>query len=262
MERMVYIDYKEEGNIAYICMNGSRKLNVLDPLLVDGLIQAFHKAWESPKVKVMVLSGGKKAFCAGGDLNYLRSLEPEESLEFMKKIQKLAVLMTQIPKPVIAEVDGHAAGAGFSLALLCDLVISSDRAVYSAPFINVGLIPDMAMLYLLPRLTGLLRAKEFVFTGRKIDAEEAYRIGLVNRVVPPAELEQAVKETALLLAEKSSETLGIIKRMMNQSLDMSFPEWMETEIQVQSTRLTSKEAKERMDGFLQKRNRVQTENRL
>jgi len=153
-------------------------------------------------------------------------------------------------------VNGFAVGAGFSMSLLSDIVISSDKAKYGAAFVNIGLVPDMAALYFLPRVVGLQKAKELALTGKNIDAEEACRLGIVNTVVEHEKLEEEAEKWIRLLAEKPGDTMGAIKTMLNKGMDMNIETLLETEALMQGIRIVSDNAREGVDAFLNKRKAV------
>lgn len=153
------VKYHVEGSIAKITLNSPEKLNAFEVALINDLIHAMHEAAEDPNVKVIVLTGAGKAFCAGGDVSYMQSLNLDSAYDYVKIGKRLVDSMTLTPKPIIAAVNGFAVGAGLSLALLSDIVIASDKAVFGAAFINIGLMPDCGLLYYLPRVVGLRAAK-------------------------------------------------------------------------------------------------------
>jgi len=161
-----------------------------------------------------------------------------------------------VRKPVIAAVNGYAVGAGFSLALLCDLIIAADTAKFGMAFIKVGAVPDCGALYFLPRLVGLPKAKELVFTGANIDAAEAYRIGIVNRVVPAAELLPEALRLGQQLADGPAVALALAKEILNASSSLSLEQVMELEIYAQSLCFQTEDHKEGVIAFLEKRKPV------
>ena len=181
--------YEKHGGVALLTMNRPEIMNALEAALARDLVSALREAAADDEIGSIVLTGTGKSFSSGGDLG--RLMQGFDLLEGRRWLQEgYAQLMglLKVRKPVIAAVNGYAVGAGFSLALLCDLIIAADTAKFGMAFIKVGAVPDCGALYFLPRLVGLPKAKELVFTGANIDAAEAYRIGIVNRVVPAAEL--------------------------------------------------------------------------
>lgn len=163
-----------------------------------------------PAVGAVILTGAEKAFCAGGDLKKLNEGFPtaEAGYDYMKSFREMVTTFLNMPKPTIAAVNGFAVGAGFCIAMQADLILASDKAKFGMAFANVGLIPDLAGLYTLPRLVGLQRAKELVFTGRTIGAEEAGAMGIVNRVVPHEQLLDEAQKLARRLADGPGSPCG------------------------------------------------------
>ncbi|MDR2076889.1 MAG: enoyl-CoA hydratase/isomerase family protein [Desulfovibrio sp.] len=245
--------YRVENRVATISLNLPKKLNALDAVLARELAEAMTRAAKDSGVKVVVVTGEGRAFCAGGDVAYFTTLDLEGSIAFIRDAQALVGAFTKMPKPVIAAVNGFAVGAGLSLTLLSDIAISSDKAVYGLAFVNIGLIPDLATLYFLPRIIGLQRAKELAFTGRNIDAAEACRLGIVNSVVEHDKLEEEVSRLSLLLAGQPGESMRASKTMLNMSLDMGLDELVEMEALAQGVRMVSADSREGVDAFLKKR---------
>lgn len=180
---------KADG-VAVIQMNNPKAMNALEDELSAELLSAYKDVAADPAVGAVILTGAEKAFCAGGDLKKLNEGFPtaEAGYDYMKSFREMVTTFLNMPKPTIAAVNGFAVGAGFCIAMQADLILASDKAKFGMAFANVGLIPDLAGLYTLPRLVGLQRAKELVFTGRTIGAEEAGAMGIVNRVVPHEQL--------------------------------------------------------------------------
>jgi enoyl-CoA hydratase/carnithine racemase len=162
-------------------------------------------------------------------------------------------MMRSIEKPIIAAVNGDAIGGGANLALACDLVIASEKARFGQTFVKVGLIPDWGGLYLLPRLVGMAKAKELIFTGKMISAIEAERIGLVNKVVPQEEWETAILKLAKELAESPPRAIGISKSLLHKSLESDIETMFELEANVQPLLFSTKDFGEGIKAFLEKR---------
>jgi len=165
-------------------------------------------------------------------------------------------VMTGLEKPVIAMVNGPAAGAGCNIALSCDIIIASEKAIFVENFIRVGLAPDWAGAYFLTRMLGIHRAKEIAFTGRRIDAREAERIGMINRVVPHAELETVTMELADQLANSPTMAIGWIKKMMHKAWLMDLESVLDYEAHINSKLLNSHDHKEGVKAFLEKRDPI------
>jgi 2-(1,2-epoxy-1,2-dihydrophenyl)acetyl-CoA isomerase len=177
---------------------------------------------EDAAIRVLVLAGTPGAFCAGGDLNFLQAQADAGPAYWQQRIQsglRFINDLLNLGRPVIAVVDGPAIGAGFSLALACDMVIASPQARFAMAHLKLGLLPDMGPLYLLPRIVGLQRAKEIVFSTREIGAEEARTLGIVMEVHESAALEARASEMAQSLVQASPTVLALAKSMLNVSLD-------------------------------------------
>ncbi|MDR1946690.1 MAG: enoyl-CoA hydratase/isomerase family protein [Desulfovibrio sp.] len=245
--------YRVENRIASITLNVPKKLNALDVTLAKDLTAALALAAGDDAVKVVVVTGAGRAFCAGGDLAYMAGLDLEGCIDFVRDAQALIGAFTKMPKPVIAAVNGFAVGAGFSLVLLSDIVISSDKAMYGLAFVNIGVIPDLAALYFLPRVIGLQKAKELAFSGKNIDAGEACRLGIVNSVVEHDKLEEEVGKMSLFLAGQPGAAVGAAKTLLNMGMDMGLDELLEMEALAQGVRMVSDDSREGVDAFLNKR---------
>lgn len=245
--------YEVENRIAKITLDAPHKLNALDAKLASELTAALDEAKHDDNVKVVVITGSGKAFCAGGDVSVFNTLDLSGSIKFVKDAQSLVGAFTKMPKPIIAAVNGFAVGAGLSLALLSDIVISSDKAVYGAAFVKVGLVPDIGSLYFLPRLVGLQKAKELTFTGKNIDAQEAYRLGIVTTLVEHEKLAETVAEFSQLLAGQSGSAMGSAKTLLNMSMELGIDELLEIEAVTQGVCMQSADSKEGVDAFLNKR---------
>ena len=247
------VKYEAEGKIARITMNNPDKMNPLDEAMSAELTDALFDAGEDDGVKVIVLTGEGKAFCAGGDVAHMAELDLEGAYDYVKMAQKVVSAFKDAEKPIIAAVNGFAVGAGLSLALLSDIVISSEKAVYGCAFVKVGLIPDLGLMYTLPRAVGLNKANELVMTGKNFNAQEAYRFGIVNRVVEHEKLDEAVSEMCTLLAGHPRRAMGSAKKLMTMGLNMTLNELLEAEALEQSICMMSGDAREGVDAFINKR---------
>ena len=247
------VKYHVEDSVAKITLNSPAKLNAFEVTLMKDLICAMHEAAEDPDVKVIVLTGAGKAFCAGGDVGYMQSLNLDSAYDYIKIGKRLVDSMTLTSKPIIAAVNGFAVGAGLSLALLSDIVIASDKAVFGAAFINIGLMPDCGLLYYLPRVVGLRAAKELTLTGRNFDAQEALRLGVVNQVVEADKLEETVETLSKKMATGPAAAMAFTKSVMNNGLDMNIDGLMNSEALAQAMLIVSADAQEGAAAFLAKR---------
>jgi len=211
---------KKDG-IAWVTMNRPEVLNALDPELLRDLVQTLSEVGRDGEVRAVVLTGAGRAFSAGGDVKVQKQsldMPLPSRLERATMVQGIAREITGMEKPVIAAVNGPAMGAACDMALACDMRIASESASFGELFIRRGLVPDTGAMFFLPRLVGLARAKELVFTGDIIDAREAERIGLVNRVVPAERLESETLQLAGRLASGPTKAIGLAKKVINKSL--------------------------------------------
>jgi len=249
----------QDGGVFTITLNRPATYNAFDEAMKKELGGALKDAARDQAVRCVVLRGaGEKAFCSGQDLKEFqgtgRSLR--ESLE--RSYNPLIRRLREMEKPVIAMINGVAAGAGCSLALACDMRIMSSRAVLIEVFSRIGLVPDSGSHWFLPRLVGMGRAFEYAATGRDIPAEEAARVGLVNRVFPPGELEAATMELARSLAAGPTKTIGLIKRTLNRALVADLDALLEYEAAIQEIASSTRDYREGVAAFIEKRKAVFT----
>ena len=244
---------KADG-VAVIQMNNPKAMNALEDELSAELLSAYKDVAADPAVGAVILTGAEKAFCAGGDLKKLNEGFPtaEAGYDYMKSFREMVTTFLNMPKPTIAAVNGFAVGAGFCIAMQADLILASDKAKFGMAFANVGLIPDLAGLYTLPRLVGLQRAKELVFTGRTIGAEEAGAMGIVNRVVPHEQLLDEAQKLARRLADGPRVALRMAKKVMNDSINMTLEQLLDLEPHAQSICFQSEDHKIGVQAFFRK----------
>lgn len=246
--------YTNTNGVLTITMNRPDVYNAFNEMMKKELNDAFKEAEKDSSVRCIVLRGaGEKAFCSGQDLKEhhgsKRSLK--ESLE--KSYNPLIKKIRTIEKPMIAMINGVAAGAGCSVALACDMRIMSSSARLIQAFIRIGLVPDSGAHWFLPRLAGMARAFEYAATGRDILAEEALQAGLVNRVVKPEELEKTTMECASSLAAAPTKAIGLIKRTLNKALTSDLDSLLEYEAYIQQAASETEDHKEGLTAFAEKR---------
>ncbi|MDP2728556.1 MAG: enoyl-CoA hydratase, partial [Dehalococcoidia bacterium] len=217
--------YTKDQGIATITFNRPQSYNSLARTMIEELVPAVEDCRDDPAVRVVIITGAGKAFCSGGNLQGAKThmeqgLKPSSYfLELTKPFHRFITDIRLLPKPVIAAVNGPAAGAGFSIALACDLRIVSERAVFKLAYTSVAaLVPDGGWTIFMPRLVGLGLASELIFLDRPIDAAEALKLGLVHRVVPDNELAQKAKEMALQVAAGPARSLATAKALLNSSM--------------------------------------------
>lgn len=214
------------GHTATISLNRPDAKNALNMEVKAALASAISSVANDPDVRCVVVTGVGDAFCAGGDIAEMALNDtPATSRSRLEKLlNEVTLPLAEMQKPTIAVVNGHAHGAGFSLALACDIIVASDDAVFSCAFAKVGLLPDCGSMYFLPRRVPMGVAKELIYTGRRFTAEEAQRMGVVNTVVAPEELARYGAELAASLGESATLALGISKSILDQSLQSSLRE--------------------------------------
>jgi len=248
--------YEKEDHVAWITLNRPEAKNAQDPETREELTRAFDLARDDEEVYVIVITGAGETFCAGGDITNF----PQNPIEFMDKIglqakgkKRPIELAREIPKPVIAMVNGPALGAGMELAMACDIVIASENAKFGQPEIRVGLIPGGGGTQVLPRLVGEKRAKELVFTGNIISAQEAHGMGLVNRVVTADELRETVQELVDRLQKRSPLILKFAKMAINKSMEVPLSSGLAYESDLCALCFSTEDLKEGARAFAEKR---------
>ena len=240
--------------IATLQLNRPEAMNSLEPEIVEEFMLALEQVQNDNAVRVVVLTGSGKAFSAGGDLSYLVNLsDPITARNFIASVGQLVKRLMSLKKPVIAMVNGVAAGAGFNLALACDIIYCAQSARFSQSFAKVGLVPDCGGLYLLPRIVGFHKAKELMFTGDLLDSETALRLGIVNQVLADNELKDATYKLAARLAQSAPLAIGMIKNMVNQSDTFDLDGTLECEANLQALCLQTEDHKEGVAAFKEKR---------
>ena len=250
------ITLRQEGKSALITLNRPEKLNALDSLTHKELQEAFTGLDADRSVRTIIVTGSGKAFVSGADIAEMRSLSPDEARRFSRLGHQTMDLIQNTGKPVIAAVNGYALGGGAELALACDIIYASEDAVFGMPETILGIIPGWAGTQRLPRLVGKAITKELIFSGAFINAQRAYEIGLVNRVLPAAELLPQVLKLAESIAEKGPTAIRLAKRVIDRGLETRLAEGcaMETEAFVQCCETSDREAG--MKAFLEKRKPV------
>jgi enoyl-CoA hydratase/carnithine racemase len=215
----------DDKGIAVITLNRPARYNAFNQGLIDEWHDALQKVVANPDAKVVIVTGAGKAFCAGGDMDEMSKFLTKNSLErkdfLWEHVHKIALTLERLDRPVIAALNGTARGAGLDMALMCDIRIAAKSAVFAESYINVGMMPGDGGTYFLPRLIGIPRALEMFWTGAEVSADEAERMGFVNRVVPDGQAFDAAYELALKIAQQPQQAIRFTKRAMYQSLTAS-----------------------------------------
>jgi enoyl-CoA hydratase len=245
---------ERDGGVLVVTINRPEKLNALNTKTVTELGQVMDEAASDSAVKAIVLTGsGEKSFVAGADINELAVQTPVSGREHARSGQRVFDRIERLGKPVVAAVNGFALGGGCELAMACTLRIASDTAKFGQPEINLGLIPGYAGSQRLPRLVGRGRALEMLLTGAQITAEEAHRIGLVNKVVPAASLMTEARALAHTLAGKAPVAVRYILEAVAGGLEMSFADAQDYEATLFGLVSTTDDMREGTRAFLEKR---------
>ena len=240
--------------IATITMNRPEARNALDLTMREEMLGALDELERDPAVRVVLLTGAGGHFSAGGDVKSMQKKHTAaEGRVRVELLNRFVLRLFSFSKPTIAMVDGFAVGAGCNIALGCDMIVASDRAKFGEVFLKVGLVPDGGGTWLLQRLVGLAKAKELVLTAEIIDAAEALRIGLVNRVVPAAELESATRALAAKIAAGPPLAAALAKSLLNRAATTDLAAALEGEAFGQSNAITSEDHAEGVRAFLEKR---------
>lgn len=252
LETLIY-DVKD--GVGTITLNRPDAMNATTDQLYRELSSLLRSVADDPQVGCVVLTGAGRGFCAGADV---KAMDPGMPLLARRKRHRWILTdilrpLVNLEKPVIAAVNGPAVGAGFNMALAADIIIASDKAVFSQIFTKLGLVPDLGGLYLLTRVVGLNKAKELCFTARKIDANEALSLGIVNRVVSADTLMAAATMLATEIAAGPPTALAMTKNLLNKSSNSSLEQMLEYESYAQTLAYTTPEHREGVAAFREKR---------
>jgi 2-(1,2-epoxy-1,2-dihydrophenyl)acetyl-CoA isomerase len=245
------------AGVTTITLNRPEKLNAFAGAMRGELIAALEEAASDGQARVVVITGAGRGFCAGGDVEAMRAMQErratDDFLQLLEAGGRIVTTIRSIDKPVIAAVNGVAAGAGCNLALACDYRIAASSARLGQTFVRIGLHPDWGGSWFLPRLVGTSRAMELMMTGRMVEAGEALQIGMVDRVVEDEELASAVEKLTRHLAAAPPAILRAIKRSLAHSPTHTLAEQCELEAQIQREAFLSSDAAEGMAAFFEKR---------
>ncbi len=231
------IIFEVEEGVATITLNRPESLNALNQEMGRELLAALRECGSREDIRAVVIKGAGRGFSSGGDIKaMLKVFDQVPSLFFttdLASLHEVTLAIRELPKPVIAAVHGYAAGAGMNLALACDLRVAAASARFVEAFVNMGLVPDMGGTYFLPRFVGPGKAAELFFTGQPIDADEAHRLGIVNRVVADEELGKAAMDLARQLARGPTLALARTKALLNRAFEQGLARQLDDELQGQ-----------------------------
>jgi 2-(1,2-epoxy-1,2-dihydrophenyl)acetyl-CoA isomerase len=247
-------------SVLKITLNRPDKLNALTDAMLQEMHAAFAKAAGDKATRCVLLTGAGKGFCPGQDLANVQEMsrggKPAYGEHIRSNYNPLILAMTRLPKPIVAAINGVAAGAGMSLAMACDVRIASEKASFLQAFVNIGLVPDSGSTWFLPRLVGRQRALELMLSGRKLSAAEALEWGLVNQVVAPEQLMEEATKVAARYAAAPTYAIGQIKRNIDFAESHSLEETLALEAKSQAECGLSADHQEGMQAFLEKRTPV------
>jgi 2-(1,2-epoxy-1,2-dihydrophenyl)acetyl-CoA isomerase len=250
--------YDVQDRIATLTLNRPERLNALGGTLREDLYDALAKAGTDPNVGVLVITGAGRGFCSGGDVKSMNERgETGQTSAFGDRVDplrdRIILAMRDCPKPIVAAVNGAAAGAGMNLALACDMRIASTAAKFSQAFVTRGLTPDWGGSYFLPRIVGIAKASELLFTGDTIDAAEALRLGIVNAVAAPDELMPETYKLARKIAAGPPVAIKLAKRAIHHSQNVDLRAALEYETFIQGIARETEDYQEGVRSFLEKR---------
>ena len=242
--------------IATITLNRPEKLNALNGELMEALPEILQRLADDDEVRCLVLTGAGRGFCAGGDISGMASGEAmptQDPVSRLRRREEVSRLLHEMPKPTIAMINGPAAGAGLSIALACDIRIAAESARFGTAFVRVGFSGDYGGTWMMQRLVGPAKARELYFTGDLIDAGEAERIGLVNRVVPDAELAKETRSLAQRIASGPPIALARMKQNLNLALRSDYSTLLDAEAEAMIFTGQTRDNREAIRAFLEKR---------
>jgi 2-(1,2-epoxy-1,2-dihydrophenyl)acetyl-CoA isomerase len=252
---MQTLTFEVQNGVGWIRLARPDKRNPFDSELREDLMVVLQQVRDDRSVRALVLAGSPGAFCAGGNLNYLKEHLDAGPAYWQQRLQsglRLINDLLRLTRPLIAVVDGPAFGAGFSLALTADIVLATPQARFAMSYLKLGLVPDLGPMYLLPRVVGLQRAKELIFSAREIGAEEAHRLGIVMEVHPSESIEARAAEIAHSLTLASPTAVGLTKAALNASLDTDQQTMFTIEANSQGAAFASPEPRQAIEAMLAK----------
>lgn len=245
--------FNQKDKVLSITLNRPESLNAFSPEMILGITRALRDAQQNPEIRTIVLSGAGRSFSAGGDVKTMGQATSSEVYEHIGRLNQCILTMKETEKPIIAAVHGFAAGAGFNLALACDLIVAADDSKFALSFSQVGLISDGGGSYFVPRLIGPHLAKQFFFSGEPILAERLFQLGVINYMVPLENLKDETLKIAEKLANGPGKALGMIKKLVDHSFHATLEEILEQERITQTLMVTTNDHQEGIAAFKEKR---------
>ena len=251
------MDFNKEGQIAVITLNRPTSMNSINKEFIDELDQILNEISGDDEIGAVIMTGTEKVFAAGGDIKEISSIAtPVDAHSFIGRVRSVFNKIENLEKPVIAAVSGLALGGGCELSLACDIRIAAENAMFGQPEIKIGVIPGGGGTQRLTRLIGVGRAKEMLYTGDPIDAQEAYRVGLVNKVVPVESLMDEAKKMAGKFIKQPGFALRITKMVVNEGINMDLQSALAHEARCFELLFSTDDQKEGMKAFVEKRKPV------
>ncbi len=251
--KLRYLQVEKDNEIVVVTINRPDKLNAMNLEVMEEFISVLDNlARDSSKV-IIITGAGQKAFSAGADIEYMSNIGPTEAEKYALRGHEVLNKIEKLEKPVIAAINGYALGGGCELGLACDIRFASPNAQLGQPEVAIGICPGWGGTQRLLRIIGLARAKDLIFTGRRIGAEEALSIGLVNKIIPSDNLIAESKSYAKIIAKNSTFAVGISKMLVNKGLDTNLDTGLKLEIYSWSLCFSNKDRQERMRAFLEKK---------
>ncbi len=247
------ITLTQEGAVGILTLNRPEIMNAINDELIGELSQVIDRIAKDDQIRVIILTGGNKVFAAGGDIKAMQQFGPLQAKKFVVPIHRVFNQLTELPKPTIAAIGGFALGGGVEMTLTCDFRIAADNAKFGFPEINLGIFPAAGGSQRLPRLIGMAKAKELMFTGDTIDAATALTIGLVNEVVPREALMERAMQLANKLSAKPPITIKTLKESMHNVFNTDINVGLNMEIEKFCNLFATEDQKEGMGAFIEKR---------
>ena len=248
------MDFHKEGRIAVITLNRPTSMNSINNEFIDDLDQILNEIAGDDEIGAVIMTGTEKVFAAGADIKEISSVAtPVDAHSFVGRVRSVFNKIENLEKPVIAAVSGLALGGGCELSLACDIRIAAENAMFGQPEIKIGVIPGGGGTQRLTRLIGVGRAKEMLYTGDPVDAQEAYRVGLVNKVVPVESLMDEAKKMAGKFIKQPGFALRITKMVVNEGINMDLQSALSHEARCFELLFSTEDQKEGMKAFVEKR---------
>jgi len=246
--------YQKNDSVLTITLNRPEAYNAIDDALSYELQDALKAAERDIEIRVVILTGAGKGFCSGQDLKAISGIEKRSFIDSInKRYNPIIRSMRNMPKPIICRLNGVAAGAGCSLALACDIIVASQNAILVEAFVGIGLVLDSGSSYFLPRLVGSTKAFEIATMAPKITGQEAFNLGIANRIASPETLDDVVNEIANYYANAPTKAIGLMKKMLNRSTSSDMETALEYEAFCQEIAGNSEDNKEGVLAFIEKR---------